>query len=257
MINMLESFCKLVRSWKKCYWIQYSWYWNVNIFTHFGSFCETSRRFDLSSRSLGHVIFSREKITWPRLLDERSKRREVSQNDPKWVKIVRCCMSAAGVPTVWCLRDFTAASGCYRSWSGRMMMAVSMVGFVQGDFVKSRTSSWRLSMVGFVQGDFVKSRTRSGRGGGFVNSSTVVNVDFVWKIGLVQRDFVKSMNNWGGVGDFVKSRTSLREFVKIALFQGTLWKVGLVQWDFVKSWTVVQGDFVKSWTVGPSSGGRC
>ena len=30
---------------------------------------------------------SREKITWPRLLDERSKRREVSQNDPKWVKI--------------------------------------------------------------------------------------------------------------------------------------------------------------------------
>ena len=32
----------------------------MNIFTHFGSFCETSRRFDLSSRSLGHVIFSRE-----------------------------------------------------------------------------------------------------------------------------------------------------------------------------------------------------
>ena len=30
----------------------------MNIFTHFGSFCETSRRFDLSSRSLGHVIFS-------------------------------------------------------------------------------------------------------------------------------------------------------------------------------------------------------
>ena len=27
-------------------------------FTHFGSFCETSRRFDLSSRSLGHVLFS-------------------------------------------------------------------------------------------------------------------------------------------------------------------------------------------------------
>ena len=86
--------------------------WNVNIFTHFGSFCETSRHFDLSSsRSLGHVIFSRETaqeagaggrsgaagslvhgslmgyFTWPRLLDERSKRREVSQNDPKWVKI--------------------------------------------------------------------------------------------------------------------------------------------------------------------------
>ena len=32
----------------------------MNIFTHFGSFCETSGRFDLSSRSLGHVIFSRE-----------------------------------------------------------------------------------------------------------------------------------------------------------------------------------------------------
>ena len=32
----------------------------MNIFTHFGSFCETSRRFDLSFRSLGHVIFSRE-----------------------------------------------------------------------------------------------------------------------------------------------------------------------------------------------------
>ena len=32
----------------------------MNIFTHFGSFCETSRRLDLSSRSLGHVIFSRE-----------------------------------------------------------------------------------------------------------------------------------------------------------------------------------------------------
>ena len=32
----------------------------MNIFTHFGSFCETSRCFDLSSRSLGHVIFSRE-----------------------------------------------------------------------------------------------------------------------------------------------------------------------------------------------------
>ena len=30
----------------------------MNIFTHFGSFCETSRRFDLSSRSLGHMIFS-------------------------------------------------------------------------------------------------------------------------------------------------------------------------------------------------------
>ena len=32
----------------------------MNIFTHVGSFCETSRRFDLSSRSLGHVIFLRE-----------------------------------------------------------------------------------------------------------------------------------------------------------------------------------------------------
>ena len=29
----------------------------MNIFTHFGSFCETSQRFDLSSRSLSHVIF--------------------------------------------------------------------------------------------------------------------------------------------------------------------------------------------------------
>ena len=35
----------------KCYWIQYSWY--------------------------GNVIFF---LTWPRLLDERSKRREVSRN---------------------------------------------------------------------------------------------------------------------------------------------------------------------------------
>ena len=34
----------------------------MNIFTHFGSFCETSRHFDLSSRSLGHVIFSRETL---------------------------------------------------------------------------------------------------------------------------------------------------------------------------------------------------
>ena len=32
----------------------------MNIFTHFGSFCETSRRFDLSSRSLGHVFPPRE-----------------------------------------------------------------------------------------------------------------------------------------------------------------------------------------------------
>ena len=28
----------------------------MNCFTHFGSFCETSQPFDLSSRSLGHVI---------------------------------------------------------------------------------------------------------------------------------------------------------------------------------------------------------
>ena len=29
----------------------------MNFFTHFGWFCETSRLFDLSSRSLGHMIF--------------------------------------------------------------------------------------------------------------------------------------------------------------------------------------------------------
>ena len=47
--------------WKKCYWIQYSWYWNVIFFTHLGSFfLETSRRFDLSSRSLGHVMWKKQ-----------------------------------------------------------------------------------------------------------------------------------------------------------------------------------------------------
>ena len=63
--SICYEFCQNIKwytcLWKKYYWIQYSWYWNVNIFTHFGSFCETSRRFDLSSRSLGHVSSSHEK----------------------------------------------------------------------------------------------------------------------------------------------------------------------------------------------------
>ena len=43
---------------KKCYWIQYSWYWNVIFHSLWIEFLETSRRVDLSSRSLGHVMFS-------------------------------------------------------------------------------------------------------------------------------------------------------------------------------------------------------
>ena len=45
----------------------------MNIFTHFGSFCETSRRFDLSSRSLGHVIFSRELLRKQELVVDRGQ----------------------------------------------------------------------------------------------------------------------------------------------------------------------------------------
>ena len=61
--------------WKKCYWIQYSWYWNVNFSITGSCFLKLH---NVSTSQLEALVTWN--ITWPRLLVERSKRCEVSRN---------------------------------------------------------------------------------------------------------------------------------------------------------------------------------
>ena len=87
---LLSKLTKVYKAWVIC----------EAIFTQVGSIFETrSQRFDLSARSIGHLLVwlaSRETVAggrsgqpkpsqWPRLLVGKSKRDRVSKIDPKWV----------------------------------------------------------------------------------------------------------------------------------------------------------------------------
>ena len=62
-------------NWKKCYWIQYSWYWNVIFFTYFGSFF--LKLHDVSTSHLESLVtwcfLSRELLTKQELVVDRGQ----------------------------------------------------------------------------------------------------------------------------------------------------------------------------------------